>query len=181
MQKIKTQKLAAFALQIKQIHFMLIFWAISCTAVSTDDSADTGNTDDIAEAQFAIRWQTNAIDIDISFGNAGIWWFGIAETTGENPWTGEDCFEGDWLENGDLALWCHPLSLQGGELQYGGSQSALNIGQETALSLESAQKNPMYYFINIVDGYCAIGGSNSLLYADLCDNAVQIAVEVPRQ
>ena len=160
---------------------MIFLITFSCSAVSENDNNDTAEQVDAAEAQFAIRWQTDSIDIDIIFGSAGIWWFGIAETTGENAWSGEDCHQGDMLASGDQALWCHPLSLQGGVLQYGGDQSALHIGEETALSLESAQKDPMYYFVNIIDGYCAIGGSGASLYADLCDNTVQIAVEEPTQ
>jgi len=160
---------------------MLIFIVFSCSEANVEDSGDTGEQISTNTAQFAISWQEDGIGIEIAYGDSGVWWFGIAETEGDSPWTGEDCSQGGLLNNGETISWCHPLSLQGGFLRFGGDPEALSIGEETAMSIQSSTRQPMYYFINVMNSECAIGGAGATEYATLCDNTVQIAVEEPTQ
>ena len=56
---------------------MLFFLVISCTSTDVKDSGETTVVTTENNVEFAITWLPDGIDIDIIYGDLGVWWFGI--------------------------------------------------------------------------------------------------------
>jgi hypothetical protein len=159
----------------------MLLLLLACTDAQ-DTDADTGGGVAAALGEvFTVSWEDSGMEVAVENSGDASWWFGMAETryldplSSFDPWQGEDCFEGD-LAGGGPVLWCHPIHASGTLLKYGGSRDMLNTGEETAMRPRSWQHSPVYYFLNILDGRCYIGGHIPERYRRLCSNTTPIAV-----
>ncbi len=149
--------------------------AASLFAIGCTDKGDTGgsDTDDttVAEADFSDSWGSSSLDLNITNGDAGAsYYFGTAETGCDDPdncWYGEDCIYGDLT---GLYFYCHPASVTGVSLAYGGDYANLNEGSETVYTDSSFEPNVTYYVEDAISGSCWIWGDDTSYYAGLgCD------------
>ena len=160
---------------------MLIFILIGCQQSSNDTTQQT-SAFSIGES-FHVSWQSDLLFVRISQGEEGSWWFGIAETdpTLADPWTGEDCHNGDSLDGETSIVWCHPIEAQGTSLNFGGSPTSLNPELETAMPVDGYLNQPMYYFVDVITEECFISGDGAQNYSDLCTNIVPMDIEEPTE
>ena len=160
---------------------MIIFLLWGCQQTKEDSSQQDLNVS-LGES-FHVSWQRDLLFVQVSQGEDGSWWFGIAETaaTLEDPWTGEDCHNGDILNGTTSIVWCHPIEPQGTSLNFGGSPSNLNPELETAMPVDGYLNQPMYYFVDVVTEKCFISGEGAQNYSDLCTNIVPMDIEEPTE
>ena len=124
---------------------------------------------------FVLTWEDDALSIAIEDGEGGSFWFGAADLTTNERWTGEDCYRGDVIENTSV-LYCHPIGETGARLLLGGDPLNLAAGTQTAL--EPAHSKAMrYYFVEVQSGACWLGGTEAQYYDGLCENEDAVIVE----
>jgi hypothetical protein len=124
---------------------------------------------------FTVGWSKDTLDITITGGEGGRFWFGAADLTTGERWTGEDCYRGDNISGSDV-LYCHPISTAGAQLALGGDPLTLVVGQETALDPEHVARI-RYYFVDVISEACWLGGPDTQYYDGFCDNVGEVAVQ----
>lgn len=124
---------------------------------------------------FTVSWGTDSLDITITGGDGGRFWFGAADLTTGERWTGEDCYRGDTISGADV-LYCHPLSADGTQLALGGDPLELAVGEETALEAEHVARM-RYYFVDVISEVCWLGGYDTQYYDGFCENAGEVVVQ----
>lgn len=145
------------------------------TGADGDDGEFSQDNPDAPDARFAVTWGEEALLITVEGGEDGQFWFGAADLTLNDSWTGEDCFEGDRVGI-NIVRYCHPLAGASTELAFGGSASDLAVGAETALD-DSRSGRVVYYFFEVLSETCWIGGAQSNYYDDICDNVGVVVVQ----
>jgi hypothetical protein len=77
---------------------------------SADSAADTDSAGDTADSDGTLTIETEltaeGIRISISGTGEGVWRIGLVRTGVEDPWTGEDCWQGDTVD-GESYAYCH--------------------------------------------------------------------------
>ena len=156
---------------------MLIFILSACPAPNTTNTTTTKNQQ-IDSTAFFVNWGSSGISVRVESSLAGSWWFGMAETSNEEAdfWTGEDCYKGDLLYDAIPISWCHPIQASDTMLRYGGDPASLHPGKETAMSPQSIERLPMYYFFEVWSNQCFIAGSGAGQYDRLCQNPANITI-----
>ncbi len=156
----------------------MIIFLLACgnnNSTSTEDNQQ--NTDLFKDVEFIIRWEESAIVPEVNGGDAGSWWFGLAERGAQvlEPWTGEDCFEGDQWES-DAFTYCHPILAAGTELTFTDSPLELIPGEQTFISSSQNPERMMYYFLDALSGTCFIDGGGLDAYLELCSNQFEMTI-----
>lgn len=144
------------------------------TATSGVDGEFSQDNPAAPDAQFAVTWGEESLQITVSGGEDGQFWFGAADLTLNDSWTGEDCYLGDRV--GSTAVrYCHPLQDGTTTLAFGGAPADLAVGVETAL--DDTPGRIVYYFFEVLSEGCWLGGAPSTYYDDICDNAGVVVVQ----
>ena len=159
----------------------MLLMLLGCPAPDDTGIGDDANVSAALGKVFSVSWEDSGLEVAVENSEQASWWFGTAETkpldplSDFDPWQGEDCFEGDQTSSGRV-VWCHPIEAGGTRLRYGGDPALLSTGEETAMRPRSWERKPVYYFLNILDGQCYIGGTVTERYKRLCGNDTSIAV-----
>ncbi|MFT4978326.1 MAG: hypothetical protein ACI8S6_004234 [Myxococcota bacterium] len=158
-----------------------LFLLAACSAGGTDTTSETEDapfsqdSPDPPDASFTVTWGEDTVEVVIAQGEGGQFWFGAADLTLNDSWTGEDCYLGD-ERDGERLRYCHPVGEAGAILQRGGDPLKLLVGLETALDAGSAER-AAYYFFEVRSEGCWIGGPRSSYFADICDNEGAVVVQ----
>jgi hypothetical protein len=116
----------------------------------------------------SVEWGASGLTLEIGAGG-GEYWFGLAQTTGEDPWTGEDCVYGYESSDGSTLSYCHYAGDSGTFLTYGGDRYALATGT-TAFEDASLDGQITYVLASEWSGRCYVWGDDTSYYDGLgCD------------
>ncbi|MEC7948275.1 MAG: hypothetical protein VX265_11980 [Myxococcota bacterium] len=134
------------------------------TATGTTATGTTGP----ADPTFTTDWGDTAFTITIA-GGPGAYWFGWAQNTANDPWTGEDCVYGYTTGAGDTLAYCHDAGDTGTTLTYGGDPNNLAAG--TTVWSAPLEAEATYYVESDTefggDGSCWVWGSDVTYYDGL--------------
>ena len=153
--------------------------AASCVAkidYAECEDAEEGDHDDdnhdMDGDSFTIDWGDSSVSLTIT-GGADWYYWGIAETSGVDAWTGEDCSYG-YAAGDTTYIYCH---LAAGDdttsLEYGGPYDALSEGEETVFPQAGNYSDTTTHLIYDANDptQCWVTGDDPSYYSDWnCDS-----------
>lgn len=128
-------------------------------STSTGWTGTTGTTGpDWGPPTASVQWGASGLTLELD-GMGGDFWFGLAQTRGDDPWTGEDCVFGYESADGTTLSYCHYAGETGTFLTYGGDRSAL-LGGTTAFEDASLDGQVTYLLESDWSGRCYVWGDD---------------------
>ena len=115
--------------------------------------------------ELSLEWGASGITLELS-GSGDLYWFGMAQTQGDDPWTGEDCVYGYETAAGTTLSYCHYAGDAGMFLTYGGDPNALESGS-TAFADSSVAGQLTYVLASETTGRCYVWGDDPSYYDGL--------------
>ena len=150
---------------------MLVGMACGVAPTSTDTSDSSGcSGEGEGESSVAVTWTTTGFNVAIANGS-GDYTLGVAETDPSisDPWTGEDCLNGETLADGTVYRYCHALSSTGGSA-ITGTLSDLEADDDGSGTLSeytlfsSEFETRLTYVLYAGDGSCSTFGADTSYY-----------------
>lgn len=141
-------------------------WGTTTVEPGTTGSVTTGWEPPVA----SVEWGASGLTLELASGG-GAFWFGLAQTTGDEPWTGEDCVYGYESPDGAYLSYCHDAGESGTFLTYGGDRNALASGT-TAFEDASLDGQVTYFLESDWSGLCYVWGDDTSYFDGLGCEAI---------